>query len=105
MMIDQVNSNIKIEKKGDHLAIVFPTFSELRAALKKLKKKHNFRGTWKNLVLFYLPLFDDYYKEYFIDDVLFQIETDGHTWMEGLALVTKKANDTVFDEIIKTLNH
>ena len=103
-MIERGNSNIKIEKKDDHLAIVFPKFSELRAALKKLKKKHKFKSTWKNLVLFYLPLFDDYYKEYFIDDVLFHVETDGHTWMDGLVLVTKKENDTVFEEIIKTLN-
>ncbi len=105
MMIDRGNNNIKIEKKDDHLAIVFPKFSELRAALKKLKKKHKFKSTWKNLVLFYLPLFDDYYKEYFIDDVLFQVETNGHTWMEGLALVTKKSNETFFDEIVRTLNH
>lgn len=94
---------IKVDKQENQLSINFMKFRDLRQALKILKTNFNVSSSWKNWFSFYLLFFDDYFKAYKIEEADFFVQPDGFTWMEGLALATKKSNEATFDKVVATL--
>ena len=68
-----------------------------------LKTHFAANSSWKNWILFYLPLFDDYLKVYYIQDREFCIQPSGFSVNEGLCLISKEENEKLFLDVIQRL--
>lgn len=95
------NRNIRIV--ADRIILPIGAKKNFARIRKTLKEKFKAKSYWRNFLLFYLPLFDDFVRAYFIDGKMFIIEPDGFTFMDGLCIHTNIENELVFRKIAEEI--
>lgn len=91
---------VKLSHADSKIALCFNDFFLVHKMVRVLKKKFDARNTWRNYLMFYLPLFDDFLKIYKIEGKLYFFEPNGFSYSDGLAFWTDLENEEKFMKII-----
>lgn len=94
---------VQFSRENSRVTLCFKDYFLIQYIVTILKNEFNAKGTFKNYLLFYLPLFDDYLKEYEIEGEFYVFEPDGFLYSDGFVFWTNLKNEIKFLEILGAL--
>ncbi len=93
----------RIVCSDSQIALTFQDIRQIKNILRALRKNFKVKNDWRNFILFYLPLFDDYVKVYNINGVRCIFEPDGFSYADGMSFWTDRVNEKLFYQIVSSL--